>query len=145
VLTSLNKHHKIRFSRKYSNNTQWPATRQHPLPFGQEQFVFSPIWYIRIYRLKFTELLGVKLGLSYCRRKTGWGCWRVGCWGRHLAVRGRKWQEARRDGEWCGGYQFGENKMGWACSVHAREGNSADICLENFKVRYTVDDVDVLG
>jgi len=35
--------------------------------------------------------------------------------------------------------------MGRACSVHAREGYSTDICLGNFKVKSTVDDVDVLG
>ena len=36
-----------------------------------------------------------------------------------------------RDGKWCGGYQMKENKIGRACSVHAREWNSKDISLED--------------
>ena len=56
---------------------------------------------------------------------------------------GRKLNVEGRQLVW--GYQIKENKMGRACSVHAREGNSTDIALENFKVKYTVDDLGVRG
>ena len=30
----------------------------------------------------------VKLGLSHSRRNVGWMCWRIGCWGRYLGLKG---------------------------------------------------------
>jgi hypothetical protein len=32
----------------------------------------------------------VKLGLSYWRKRIGWGFSRMGCWGKYLGLRGRK-------------------------------------------------------
>ena len=133
----------ICFSRKCRNNTHWP-------PGNTCYNSVKTILYLRIWRLKYMELLGVTLGLSYWWRSTGWGCWRIWCWDRHLAVRGSKWQAVgenwmKRDFKWYEGNQLKGNKMGQACEMHVREGNATDILLENFKVKYTFEDVGVNG
>jgi hypothetical protein len=36
--------------------------------------------------------MGVKLGHRHCGRNVGWGCFRIGCWGEYLGLRGTRWQ-----------------------------------------------------
>jgi len=48
---------------------------------------------VSVLRCPFFLFMGVKLGYSHSGKNAGWGWVRMGCRGRYLNMRGRKWQE----------------------------------------------------
>jgi hypothetical protein len=74
--------------------------------------------------------MGVKHGRWHWGRNAGWGCLRIGCWGKYLDLRGTSWQG---NGESCitRSCLSRDRNAGWGDSV--KNDNSSIERVEEFK------------